>query len=518
MKKLFSIIMTAAVIFSVFTFTANAADNEWTVYAAAVDYKETYAEDDPLPKEPGLKYTDLGLQFFSAEEEMLKQMSANAWGTLQTKEKVSYKNGLTMTVIVEKFNDSPADKWISFSIWDSQKISQGSAGYGCGWFCLVRPTQSGCKLESWICSPTVAMNLCTQANIDTNIYNGEALEFEIKPGENGKYTVYVNGVDLKAGGFTQYMENDEAYIGLTAHQGVREQFMFTVTEFNGEKPTGTENIEPYIPENLVPIPSYEDTPPTPEGQPCWTWSSERVKNNVPGIGMKSIANDDGSLHITFDENSPQINATVKTGSYSAQEFPIWAILFNSLDDTGVNGQLWYCAGEVYSAQEGSAVGINWTNCDYDPDNDTGWRLMTVDLEFEDTWEGYINNFLLALSGAGALDGEEADIMWIGFFRTERDAYNYAGMGDYYTRLYGAETTEETVTEAGTAAETKDEQTDDNVNDTAEQTAAKTDKVTEKVNTNTQGGANTKVIIGIIAGVVAVAAVVAVIVIKTKKKK
>ena len=110
--------------------------------------------------------------------------------------------------------------------------------------------------------------------------------------------------------------------------------------------------------------------------------------------MKSIANDDGSLHITFDENSPQINATVKTGSYSAQEFPIWAILFNSLDDTGVNGQLWYCAGEVYSAQEGSSVGINWTNCDYDPDNDTGWRLMTVDLEYEDTWEGYINNFLL----------------------------------------------------------------------------------------------------------------------------
>ena len=338
MKKIIAIIMTASLIFAAAGLTVNAAENEWTVYAAAVDYKETYAEDESLPKAPGLRYTDLGVQMYSADDEMLKNMSANAWGTIQTKEKVSYKNGLTMTVLVDRFNNSGADKWISFSIWDSQKISQGAAGHGCGWFCLVRPTSSGCKLESWLCTPTVAMQNLMVGQCETNVYEGEALQFEIKA-VDGKYSVFVNGVDMKAGSFVQFMENDEAYIGLTGHQGVREQFCFTITEFNGAVPAGTEAIDPYVPENLIPVPSYEDTPATPEGEPCWLWSAERVKYNVPGIGMTSVVNDDGSLRITFDENMPQINASVRTGSYKAEEFPVWAILFKDLDETDANGVL-----------------------------------------------------------------------------------------------------------------------------------------------------------------------------------
>ncbi|MBO4868184.1 MAG: hypothetical protein J5585_00570 [Clostridia bacterium] len=510
MKKIIAIIMTVSLIFAAAGLTVNAAENEWTVYAAAVDYRDTYSEDEPLPNEPGLKYTDLGVQMYSADEYSLKRMGANAWGTIQTKEKVSYKNGLTMTVLVDGFNNSGADKWISFSIWDSQKISQGATGYGCGWFCLVRPTSSGCSLESWLCTPTVAMKNLAMKQCDTNIYEGEALQLEIKA-VDGKYSVFVNGVDMKAEEFVQFMENDEAYIGLTGHQGVREQFSFTITEFNGAVPTGTEAIDPYVPDlgpEPVPIP-----PSTPEGEPCWLWSAERVKYNVPGIGMTSVVNDDGSLHITFDENMPQINTSVRTGSYKAEEFPVWAILFKGLDETDASGVLWYCAGEVYSAQDGSELSVRWDACDYDEDNDTGWRIMTVDLGTENTWDGMINGFLLAVASAGVLTDTTADIMWIGFFRSEKDAYEYAGMGDYFARENGlAPATQADTTEAATDAATEPDATAD-VTDDVTTDAPETQP--SEPGKKSGGGAVIWITVGAVA---AIAAVTAVIVAVRRKKK
>ena len=516
MRKIFAIILTAAMIMSMFVFTANAADNEWAVYASANAYKETYEEDDSLPKVPGMKYTDNGVQMFTATDEQLKDMGSNGWGTIQTKEKVSYKNGLTMTVLVDKYTEGNCDKWISFSIWDSQKIAQGAAGYGCGWFVLVRPNAGGCDLQSWMCSETVAMTNLTMQSSSTNIYNGEALTLEIKP-EDGKYNVYVNGVDMKASGFTQYMENDEAYIGITGHQGTREQIIMTVTELNGVKPTGNESQAPYLPEDMQPRPDESNTPPVPEGEPCWLWGANNVKNNKPGEAMTSIVNDDGSLRITFDENAPMLNGNVKTGSYKAEEFPVFAILYKDLDEIGGSASLWYCAGEVYAAQNDSHLGFAWAEGDYDEDNDNGWRILCIDLTDEATWEGLINGYRLDIAGDGSLNEQEADIMWIGFFRSEKDAYHYANMGAYYDSQWGTPTT--TVEDTAAPVDDTTAASGDNTVDEGTQAAPGTADVTTDGESTGEKKSNTGAIIGIVAAaVVVVAAVVCGIVLSKKKKK
>lgn len=510
--------MTAAMIMTMFVFTANAADNEWAVYASANGYKEHYEPDDSLPKVPGLKYVENGVQMYTATDEQLKDMGNNGWGTIQTKEKVSYKNGLTMTVLVDKYTDGAADKWISFSIWDSQKIAQGAAGYGCGWFCLIRPNGATCGLESYMCKPSVAMTNLTMSSTPTNIYEGEALTLEIKP-EDGKYNVYINGVDMKASGFVDFMENDEAYIGVTGHQGTREQIILTVTEFNGATPTGTDAQEPYLPEDLQPIPVKEDTPPVPEGDPCWLWNTERVKNGKPGEGMTSLVNDDGSLNITFSENAPMLNGNVRTGSYEASEFPIWAILYKGLDEIGAGASLWYCAGEVYAAQNDSHTGFDWSEGDYDMNNDTGWRLVCVDLTDEATWEGIIHGYRLDIAGDGSLNEQSADIMWIGFFRTEKDAYYYANMNEYYDKEYGtAATSEDTAATPDDTTSASDPASSDAA--TGTEATPGTDAPATTTGKASEGDkkSNAGLIIGIVAGVVVIAAAAAAGIVMSKKKK
>ena len=517
MKKIFASIMAVAMIATMFVFTASAADNEWAVYASANAYKEEYDEDDTLPRVPGLRYVDNGVQMYTATEQQLKDMGSNAWGTIQTKEKVSYKNGLSMTVLADEFTDGAADKWISFTIWDSQKVNQGAAGYGCGWLCLIRPNAGGCDLQSFMCTPTVAMQQLILTNDNTNIYDGEALTLEIKP-EDGKFNVYVNGVDMKASAFTQFMENDEAYIGVTGHQGVREQIVLTVTDFNGVKPTGTDAQEPYLPEDLQPIPDKEHTPAVPEGQPCWTWTSERVKNNKPGEDMTSIVNDDGSLKITFTENAPMLNGTIKTGTYDSAEFPIWAILYKDLDEIAGGASLWYCAGDVWAAQNDSHLSFDWSEGDYDMDNDDGWRLICVDLSDELTWEGDIHSYRLDIAGDGSLAEQTADIKWIGFFRNEKDAYNYADMGAYYEKEYG---TPDSTSESAPATQPDDTtKADDTQTTTEEEGKTTTAEPAATTNKPAEQGkkSNTGMIIGIVAGVVVVAAAAACGIILSKKKK
>ena len=196
---------------------------------------------------------------------------------------------------------------------------------------------------------------------------------------------------------------------------------------------------------------------------------------------------------------------------------IYIELFYNRKPTGT-ATLWYCAGEVYSAQDGSVLTFDWSDGDYDPDNDTGRRLMTVDLEYEDTWEGFINNFLLAVCSTGYLDKQTADIMWIGFFRTEKDAYNYAGMGEYYAKENGEEATV-TETETVTDTETLPYESDIENAETTTNGVKDTQKPAESTTqTGAKGGANIGLIIGVIAGVTAVTAVVAAIVIQSKKKK
>ena len=516
MKKIFAVIMAVAMIASVFVFTANAAENEWEVYASVGSYKDEYEKESKMPAVPGLRYTEAGVQVYTASTEQLEAMGTNAWCGLQLKEKVNLKNGFTMTAVIDKYTDNTAtDKWIAFVIWTDPKGTPGDTDYGTGWFCLARPNPTNVTCQSFVDTP---VNLKTAPNLETNIYEQEALVLDVR-NEVGKLNIYVNDQPMNATGFDKNFENNEAYISIVGHQGNRDEIAITITDVNGVKPTGTESQAPFIPTDIeIPVEGPEVEP----GQPCWIWNSESVEDGNPGQSMTSITNDDGSLHITFDDkNAPLLSKSTGKYLYKAEDFPIFAVMFKDLDDIGNgSGSLWYCAGDVYAAQNDSQTGLNWADCDYAEED--GWRILTIDLSGETTWEGNIHGFRLDIAPDTSLADETADIMWVAFFRTEKDAYTYAGLGDYYTKTYEKPEETEPETEAKTDAPQTDAPQTDAPQTDAPQTDASnpgtTDKAPETSGNTSSGGANTGMIIGIvIAAVVAVAAIVAAIVLKKKKK-
>lgn len=517
MKKLFAIIMAVAMIASVMVFTANAADNEWEVYASVGKYKDEYEKESDMPKEPGMKYTEAGVQVYTATHEQLEAMNANAWCGLQLKEKVNLKDGFSMTAIVDRYTEnSSTDQWIAFCLWTQPKATPADTEHGTGWFCLIRPNMG--QTLSFI---DTATNLKTTAPINSDVFDGGALVLDVK-NEDGKLVIYVNDQDMKATGFDKDFENNECYASIVGHQGNRDEIAITVTEVNGVKPTGTDAKDPFIPSDIeVPV----EGPEVAANEPCWLWNAENVTDGKPGDAMKSVENEDGSLHITFeDSTAPLFNCSVKKYLYDAQQFPILAIKFKSLDDIADSSMLWYCAGDVYAAQEDSKYPLSWADCDYE--DEEGWKILTVDLSSEDTWNGNIHGFRLDVASDTHLGGEEFDLMWFGFFRTEKEAYTYAGFADLYAKLYEktAVTETEEVTDSGEATPT--ETTADTTNETeggsettenttADDTTAETKPVDDKKD---NGGLPTGAIIGIIAGVAVIAVVVVIVIVTSKKKK
>ena len=241
---------------------------------------------------------------------------------------------------------------------------------------------------------------------------------------------------------------------------------------------------------------------------------EDLLKKLPGVEV----NDDGSIKITFSENAPMLNGTIKTGTYDSAEFPIWAILYKDLDEIAGGASLWYCAGDVWAAQNDSHLSFDWSEGDYDMDNDDGWRLICVDLSDELTWEGDIHSYRLDIAGDGSLAEQTADIKWIGFFRNEKDAYNYADMGAYYEKEYG---TPDSTSESAPATQPDDTtKADDTQTTTEEEGKTTTAEPAATTNKPAEQGkkSNTGAIIGIVAGVVVVAAAAACGIILSKKKK
>ena len=500
MKKIFALIMVAAMIATMLVFTASAAENEWAVYASVGKYKEEYEDESDMPKEPGLRYTENGVQMYSATAAELDAMGSNAWGGLMLKEKVKLSDGFSMTAVIDKYTEANCDKWISFCIWTDPKGTPGDTDHGKGWFSLCRPTATNITLQSFIDTP---VNLVASPVINESIYDGVALRLDVKK-VDGKLNIFVNDQDMKASNVFNKFEDDMAYVSIVLHQGNRDEIAVTITDVDS-------NAKP-----------REPGPEVEPGQPCWLWNSDNVKNGKPGTAMTSVVNDDGSLHITFlPDDAAQINLTVKNYLYDAETFPVFAVKFKGIDEIVDSSGLWYCAGEVLAAQEGSSTTLNWADADFESDD--GWGIVTLDLTGENLWEGNINCFRFDLANTTGFEDAEFDLAWIGLFRTEKDAYTYAGFGDLYTRLYlssndtTAATPEESATEP---ADTKDAETNGEPN---ESTPAGTDEGSKAPET-TDGGKTTDkpfnptvLIICIICAIVVIAGIVIAIILGKKKK-
>lgn len=511
MKKIISLITAVLLFASAFCFGAFADGGQvqWSVYAKATEY----GDPDNPPMVPGYRYTDLGIQLYINEN--IAAYKKTGYGTLQTTEPQDYTNGITMTALVDAFEDSPsADKWICFTLWSRQGFAQGTNEYGYGWRCYIRPTASNVVIQSYMCTEKDARADLVQYQANVNIYNHEALTFEVRREDDGKYHVYVCDVDmgLAATTFVDYMTDNKAYVGVTGYESTMHDIQITVTEFNGVKPAGITGVEPYSPDgNTVPA-TKEDTPPVEPGKPCWLYTATGSEKVTMGSGMSHEATDDGDLHITFGETSPQIYASIGIDRfYDAAEFPVFAVMFKNLDEIGDEGSLYYCAGDVLAPQENARETYYWSDGYYDKNNDNGWRILTIDLSESETWKAgeRINGFRFDIANDSSLAEQSCDIRWIGFFRSEAEAYAYAGID------MPAETQPtEALTEAPTDAAT--EKTAENTEQAApadtekEQTTDKPEK--EEKNSN----AVVIIIIVIIAVVIAAAA--AVIAVKMKKKK
>lgn len=507
MKRIVSILTAALLVIAGLSFAASADGTEfWSVYAKA----DTYDDPENPPHIPGYKYTDMGIQVYTVND--LEALGWTCYGTLQTTEPQDYKKGITMTVVVDDFEDNAVtDKWICFTLWDRQGFAQGTTQYGHGWRCYVRPAASSVVIQSYMCTETDARANLEQYAANVNIYDKEALTLEVKQLEDGKYHVFVCDVDmgLAATTFTDFTDNGKVYVGVTGYSGSAHPMKITVVEYNGKKPEGSSSALPYSPDNAPVTASKEDTPPVPENEPCYVFNADSVKNGVPGGGMKSYVNDDGSLHLTFDKNNPQIETSLPADRwYDAGEFPVFAVKYKGLDEFAEKGMLWYCAGSVMAAQQDSMVDFDW-GVDYadEAKSDDGWKLLVIDLSAEENWgaDKRINGFRFDLAADGSLDGKECDVAWLGFFRNVKEVCAYAKM-EYVEAVTSEEET--------TAAEATP----------PESTSGVTGAVTEKTSDTTtvavkqeSGKNNTGVIIGVIAGVAAVCgAVIAVILIKKKK--
>lgn len=512
MKKILSVILTAAILFTALTVFSTAADTEfWSVYAKA----DTYDDPDNPPHIPGYKYTDMGIQLYTVEN--LDALGWTCYGTLQTTEPQDYTKGITMTVTADEFEDNAGtDKWICFTLWDRQGFAQGTTEYGHGWRCYIRPAAATVVIQSYMCTETDARANLEQYAANVNVYDGEAMTLEVKRLDDGKYHVFVCDVDmgLAATTFTDFTDNGKVYVGVTGYSGSAHPMKLTVVEYNGEKPTGTSSAIPYSPDNAPVTASKEDTPPVPENEPCYIYNADSVKNGVPGGGMTSTVNDDGSLHIKFDKNNPQIETSLPADKwYDAGEFPVFTVKFKGLDEFAEKGMLWYCSGDVMAAQQDSMYEFDWSvDCSDEAKSDDGWKLLVIDLSDEDNWgaDRRINGFRFDLAADGSLDGKECDIEWLGFFRSVKEACAYGKM-EYSeaTATASEETTEKATTDA--AATDSDKKTEDTEKDET------TDPLTS-IPYGEEGKKDYTTLIIVIVCVAAVICIAVAVVIAVKKKR
>lgn len=529
MKKILVLAIALVMVISVLPFTVSADDGQvdWSVFARATAYEETYDKNIIFP---GYKYTTDGVQVYSPSEDVLKSEGQSAFSTIQTATPIDITNGVSMTATLQSFDSSNADKWICFSVWTQPNLEPPFGTYGNGWFCLIRPNASGAGLESFFCTSNVAMSGTpgTSAGTTTiDIYSGGEIGFEfVRSDDEVKLILCGEEVDYNFKAlFDEYFPENEAYIGVSMHNATYTPQTLTVTGLNGVKPQGTSSQECYVPEEMVEPGTEDSTLPVEAGKPCILWDpAEDIKNSKPGQGMSSVLNDDGSATITFTEEAAPCITYKETVAnwYRAETFPIFAVKFKDIDEIAGSFSFWYCAGEVIGPRNDSVTTGVWGNCDYDyNDEENGWAILTIDLSYETMWEERINGFRVDFCADNSLAGQSFDIAWMGFFRTEEDAYRYAELGDTWDAYYGEDDDEDETTEA--PADTNEGEATTEAPEDSGEPEATTAAPAGDATTNAPSDIDKDDVKGmgawlwIVIGVAAVAAVAVIIVVIKKKK-
>lgn len=515
MKKILSTLLVAAMLLSlvvVVAVPASAADGEWTVYATSSQYTEEF-QDDPSSI-PGYRYTGDGVQMIPAD-----WSSSIPFGTIQTKDPVTIKDGVYMEVRIDEFSWDTGDGWININFWDSQSIEPASADYGEGVQTLIRPAYNEAKdyyylrTIQWIkegFSPATGKLEFEEPQIigeDGTITLCVELKYD-----GSKYALTINGMEAPES-ITSYMAEKfaegEAYVGVAMRNTtIGGTLGCTITKFGTDEksaiaPDGDDSLEP---ENFsnekAPI---ADASTIPAGEPCIVLTGDRTnsatKSIVAGAGdTVRILDDFTTRLVTVNDAYTCVTYNVKNEiSYDIDDFPFFLVLTKDYctcedpADCYVSEELsmYLMAGDCWAAEDKYKVPMLDFDLCWDPidvaEGEKAGRYFYHTYDFSDDvlfeTEGRINGLRLDTTGMKFQEAgrNSFDVAFAAFFRSAEDAeryvYNYLGLeyegGDDENTTESVEVTTESVE---ITTESVEQETEDQ---TEKQTEKEPEKQTEK---------------------------------------
>ena len=432
-------------------------DNAWTTYRNADDYDDL----EFYTPAPGYEYTEDGLHMISAD-----YTDCTPFGTIQTKDPVSVKDGVYMELRVDDYayagENGMSDHWICFSIWDSQNIAPGNTtDHGQGWMSLCRtPGYGGAgAAQSFISSSGGNYPFWHQGDVSIiPRIDGEGREiytFEIT-WDGSNYDIAVCGVSVRGSqNITKHLEDlnpdGEYYIGVTFHTGVPDSNLeatilkFGTSEWDATVPTGSEYKEPEANPNVF-APTM-DPDMVPFGEPCLLFDAHQssYRGDIPAQGVNLEAESDGSFRIQPTNQASYFTWNIdRQISFEAQDFPVISFLVEDPNYLLTDGVVRYCAGEYMQADDVRKV-------EYSIYDDTSmlygekeeYYLITLDLRqildnwsFERNWSGRIHG--LRFDAFCDLSGKPQNnyffFHYAGIFRSVEEAVMY---GESYLQACGA---------------------------------------------------------------------------------
>ena len=362
------------------------------------------------------------------------------------------------------------DQWIAFTL-NSQPISTpGSTKYGEGLCILVRGGGNGsAQVQPFYVDDVTGKSFSgtvaafPTAEVPMNDQDQEEYTFTVKYVDGG-YVYAVNDAEFIADAtLNAHFDRvfaEGAYVGVLCQTGVKDtKISLAITEWLGDIPVGDDKKD--AEEDLREKAPIADSATVEANMPAVLWDSTlRDVRKITVSGGEYTINDDGSVKVTTQTVSPYVTFGVKSEvSYEAADFPYIAVLTRNC--WANDGNVYYCAGDILSAE--NAYSENWDPTEFDYGN--GWTMGIMDFsdytdDDEETfiggWEGRINSIRVGYDfSADDIGNEEYnnfDIAFIGAFRSveEATAYTQAWLA---SKNYNAEevTTEEPTTEEPTTA-------------------------------------------------------------------
>ncbi len=497
MKKIIATVLAAVMILSILAtlavIPAAAADDkeagDWAVYTDPGSYKDEggeylYDYSDPTTSDmdiPGYEYTDEG--FKVSGEYTTEGVNTKPRIQITTKEKQNLKKGISMTVEVTGFKADPgSDRWFSFYIWDQPNPAQGNVTgeFGQGYASLNRCTViqnfiSDQAFYDWtgtMSDPGSPTAPCTWSFLSDKATAGTV--HATNPDENGVYTltldliydsatdyytlynqgIQVTPVEVVNNYFHQRFADGYAYVGFGLfNSGSDCTTTVTITEFNGEKPTGTDKADQVY--NAEPMGPMIDTSTLDPSAPALLFNAKNEKKEFEKDAYMHtcdgtyVANlHDGSFRIypeshtkvTYFSMSPDNDYT-----YEASDFPYAAVLFRNFCncqqfegmDYACEGKyghtlqsVYYCSGANTSPGMNCRIDLEPQVEEYEDYYGNTYQLFLVDFSlFGPDWQGRINLFRVDVQYTEYMLSDEDtnffDLCYIAFFQTEEAALNYA---------------------------------------------------------------------------------------------